>query len=838
MQNKNNLFISWIVIGFFLINCFYVPVYAENNNTYFTKPTVVNAEDNNKTVQLYNKTENNINISNIEKIFYNPDKPDYLKQFGYEIFTNKSVLTDSSKTSKDYKLNIGDRLDIYFWGDSIDMINLSGSELIKNSNDVQVDKEGNLFIQGVGIIPAKGRTIFSIEKFIMAGVSSKFDSIKVKAVVADSGKFPVIITGNVKYPGTVFVNTRSTILDALNFAGGIQKNGSLREVIYINSKTKKRKSVDLYALILNGNYNQITFGEGDLIFVKPVGKVAAVDNGVKNPGIYEFKNNETLKDIVNFASGFLPNINQKLMQIEGFDLVSGGKKIYDVKYSDLAQLKLKDGDFLQFKNLYDQPENFVNISGNIKNPGRFQYKKGLKLADVLKSKDELLSGTFTDQAVIERVFGISKEIVSIPVSLIDFFNGYTNPELMPQDQIKIFPSTSMETICVSGCILNPGIIPYNENMTLKNVLASVRFTVNSSNFENVSNTDKKIDEIQIKNIVAEITGKNNQNIINTAENVDNNSQSTASAVENASNNQYNISIAENSLNNKEITKVVYLYDLLVQNNKTQDLILQAGNRILFRELKPNENLETVQILGHVNTPGIYKYSDNLKLKDVINMAGGVNNNGYLKGIIFLRKSVLDTQKQILDDYILKQQESLSDKLTKLEISDQKQINVNVQSYIKNQMNLLEMLKEKAQKGYGRISLNINSNDVNNLSEDENLDIQPGDEIFVPLLSKYIMVLGEIMNQTAINYDKNKTVKDYINNVGGFTEYSHKNAIYIVKAGGMAERVKFASRKKLEPGDTILVPRKEQLQIDWTQVFKDFIEVAARVLSSVYVITKI
>jgi len=55
---------------------------------------------------------------------------------------------------------------------------------------------------------------------------------------------------------------------------------------------------------------------------------------------------------------------------------------------------------------------------------------------------------------------------------------------------------------------------------------------------------------------------------------------------------------------------------------------------------------------------------------------------------------------------------------------------------------------------------------------------------------------------------------------------------------MAEKVKFASRKKLEQGDMILVPRKEQSPIDWTQVFKDFIEVAARVLSSVYVLTKI
>lgn len=825
MKIKNHLFI--LSVAFLVINCFYLQVYAENNNIVVPKSPVAKIENN-------NKIEKFINVSNIEKIFYKPNKTDNLKQFGYEIFSDKSVLTDGSKTSKDYKLNIGDRLDIYFWGDSVDMINLNGSELIKNSNDVQVDKEGNIFLKGVGIISAKGRTVASVEKSIMAGVSSKFENIKVKAVVSDSGKFPIIVTGKVKYPGMVFLNTRSTILDALNFAGGVQKNGSLREIIYINSKTKKRTAVDLYDFILKGNYKQISFIEGDVLFVKPVGKIVAIDTGVKNPGIYEFKKNETLKDVVNFASGFLPNINQKLIQIEGFDSASGAKKVTDINYSDLSRLKPKDGDLLQFKPFYDQPENFVSISGNIKNPERIQYNKGMKLSDVLKSKDELLSGTFTDQAVIERVSGLSKDIVSIPVSLIDFFNGYTDPELLPQDQIKIFPSTSMETISVSGCILNPGIISYNENMTLKNVLSSVKFTKNSSNFENVSNTDKKIDEIQIKNIVAEITSKNNQNTVNADESIDNNAQDSTSVAENIENNE---SIPESTAIERETTKIVYLYDLLVKNDQKQDIVLQAGNRIFFRELNPTENLETVQVLGQVNLPGIYKYTDNLKLKDLINMVGGVNNSGYLKGIIFLSKSVSDTQKQVLDDYILKQQESLSDKLTKLENLDQKQINDNVQSYINNQMTLLEMLKEKSQKGYGRISLNLNSNNINDLSEDENLDIQPGDEIFVPLLSKYIMVFGETMNQTAVNYSKDKTVMDYINNVGGFAEHASKSRIYIIKAGGMAEKVKFISKQKLEMGDTIIVPRKES-PVDWTQVIKDFVEVSARVLNSVYILTKI
>ena len=204
--------------------------------------------------------------------------------------------------------------------------------------------------------------------------------------------------------------------------------------------------------------DNISFHEGDIIFVKPIGKVAALREGVKNPGIYEFKQDETLRHLINYAGGLMPSVDSKIVHVESFDNSAGEKLLKDIPYKNLWYIKPTDGDDISFKNLYDISENLVSIEGNIKHPGNFQYRPGMKLSNIIKNKNELLSQTFGDQAVIERLSGSDKEKIYIPVSLKDFFDGNINPALKPQDKIRIYVSTTAKTIEVSGYITNPGLI--------------------------------------------------------------------------------------------------------------------------------------------------------------------------------------------------------------------------------------------------------------------------------------------------------------------------------------------------------------------------------------------
>ena len=86
----------------------------------------------------------------------------------------------------------------------------------------------------------------------------------------------------------------------------------------------------------------------------------------------------------------------------------------------------------------------------------------------------------------------------------------------------------------------------------------------------------------------------------------------------------------------------------------------------------------------------------------------------------------------------------------------------------------------------------------------------GDSIIVPKNPNSISVLGEVLNPIAFEYSKKLTIKSAINQAGGYQQYADKRRIYVIKANGIVEKANrniFVRNIDLEPGDTIVVPRK-------------------------------
>ena len=106
-------------------------------------------------------------LSPLEKMFNTANSKNIINQIGYDIFDKGAFLSSNSKVTKSYKFTIGDKVDVFFWGDSVDLIAITGNEFLKSSNDLVVDKEGNITIPGVGLISAKGKTALNIEQEIL-----------------------------------------------------------------------------------------------------------------------------------------------------------------------------------------------------------------------------------------------------------------------------------------------------------------------------------------------------------------------------------------------------------------------------------------------------------------------------------------------------------------------------------------------------------------------------------------------------------------------------------------------------------------------------------------------
>lgn len=740
-------------------------------------------EDNDQELDVRHSVQDT--LSPIEKIYNGKENAltgNILYQAGYEQFGTSSADSKEStgKYDSSYKLSVGEKIEILSYGDSVDVISLSGSNLVKPKETTEVGSNGSLFIQGIGVVKAEGRTLGEVENEINKIAKSKYSNMKVKLQIPSGNGFSVFVYGEVARPGKVYVSNNSSVMDALSAAGGVKKTGTLRNIKYNN------KYVDLYNFLFLGNDNNIIVKANDKIFVDKIKNTMSFKNGVKAPGIYEFKTGETVGDLMKYAGDLMVTTQRNDVVMESFDKVSRQKTAKNIAYLTAKTTKLADGDTIQFQEMYNDVENIVTIQGNIKHPATYAYKEGMRLSDIIKDEKELMEETFIYQAVIRRVSGKNNVVETIPIYLKDFFAGLNDPILQPRDTITVYQNTNRKFIDVYGCINLPKHIPYTTDMKLADIMSDIQFVESGivdnrselyddenskeSNKEQLvqegeklkitATTEKVSKLIPTENIAVEITGKDGRSV-----------------------------------------RMFYLYDIMINSDAVKQIALYPEEKIFFRTLRPNEVIKKVRISGFVQRPGVYTFIKGQKLTDLIQAAGSLRDEADLRGTVFKRAHLKTKQVNLARYNTERDIKLIEGRLA----AGYKQAEVDNN----RKMTLIEQM-EKDQLEFGKqytgqIALNIKSNDLNKISDTDNLEMQDGDDVYIPRLSSYIAVLGEVYNEQSFIYKKRSHVKDYIKEVGGYTPNANKFRIYKIGVNGKAERV--CMRSRVEMGDTIVVPRR-------------------------------
>ena len=123
--------------------------------------------------------------------------------------------------------------------------------------------------------------------------------------------------------------------------------------------------------------------------------------------------------------------------------------------------------------------------------------------------------------------------------------------------------------------------------------------------------------------------------------------------------------------------------------------------------------------------------------------------------------------------------------------------------------MISMLKDEKgeleNKYTGQIALNIKSNDLDKISKLDNVELQDGDDIYIPRMSNQVSIIGEVYNEQSFVYKSGAKAKSYIKQVGGYTPNANRFRLYKVGVNGRAEKIHGWSR--LTQGDTIVVPRR-------------------------------
>ncbi len=728
-------------------------------------------------------------LSRIEDMFNTKDAQssgNVLRQAGYDLFGFSGATgATGGKFDGNYKLSIGEKVNVYLYGAAADVMAMSGSTLLNPRTRTEVDSKGNIFVQGIGLVQAENRTVSEVEASIARMASGKYRNLQVKLTVASGQEFSVFVYGHVAHPGKVIVGNNSSVFDALNAAGGVKKTGTLRNIKYVSYG--KTKYVDLYKMIFTGNDDNIIVRPNDKIFVGEIGKVIALKNGVATPAIYEVKDGETLQYIAkNYAGGLLPLTQTNEVTLSRIDSKLKQRSAVNISWDEAQKTQFQSGDAIEFRKLYNDTENVVVLQGNIKHPATYAYKEGMRLSDILKSEDELLEETFITQAVIRRVSGKDNTVENIPVFLKEFFSGMNDPVLKPKDVISIYKNTNSKFVDIYGCIDSPRHLTYSSGMTLKDAITNIKFIESDvTGLELESNNTQGVEKpVALQGTVEEndpqlLGNTTNSNSLIPTENI---------AVE--------ITSASGD------TSMYYLYDIMINSDRIKTIKLAPDDKVFFRPLRSNEIMKKVKVSGFVNTPGVFTFVEGKKLVDMIEMAGGLSKDADMRGVVFLRNNIRGNQINLAIKNNKRDVKLLEGRLA----SGYKQASSDQQTKLAMIKTLQDGESEIKDNYNGQISLNISSNDLDKLRKSHyNIEVQDGDDIYVPRIPNHVSVIGEVYNEQSFIYKDGAKAKYYIKEVGGYTPNANKFRIYKVGVNGSAEKIRMKSA--IKPGDTIVVPRR-------------------------------
>ena len=385
---------------------------------------------------------------------------------GYEFFTQRDTIPfwQNLPIFNHYILGPGDEVIIALWGES----NSYFSE--------KINRDGQVYIENIGILNLSGKTVDNAKQYIISKYSRVYSTLIgespksfIDLTLGELKSVNIHFVGFVNIPGVHVVHPFSNVISGLIQAGGIINKGSLREIQIIRNN-EIIGSIDIYNYLMRGeSFNDIRLMDQDIVYVPSRKSTIAITGNILRPGYYEILEKEKLSDLVGFAGG------RDRFSSNSIFLYKNGRNNNEghlIAHDQTSSYLISEGDSIHVP---QKPnfDNYVNIQGQIKNPGKYPFNENMKLNDLVNATmstyDKDFYKTMNLSSInIYRKNPISKDPLIITTSLeenIKLKNG--DHITMPLNNVF----EPIESIIITGEVETPGAYPANNLTTLDDILA-------------------------------------------------------------------------------------------------------------------------------------------------------------------------------------------------------------------------------------------------------------------------------------------------------------------------------------------------------------------------------
>jgi len=770
--------------------------------------------------------------------------PSGLPRFGQDFFQNTDIggLGANTPALPDYMISPGDEIQVYSWGRD------------SRNQTVVVDNEGMFNYPPLSPLRVAGLKFSDAQKLITSEIE------KIQGVTASVGlgrlkSIRIMVLGEAVRPGSYTLPAGITVTSALFRSGGISSIGSLRSV-QVRREDHVIATLDLYEMLLKGSSrNDIQLLPGDVVFIPLAGIQVAVSGWVKRPAIYEVKPGTKTLDVLELAGGLVSDAFKGRVRL---DRVESHKRniVLDVdmeKKDVLSNVAIEDGDILFVDRVLDKVDDAVFLKGNVNRPGRYQYKAGMTVRDLIPSLQDLQPETFFEYAHILRPATDDGRPTMLRFSLEDVFSRGMAVALEPRDTLVIYNRydvAARPVVKTSGMVRQPGTYPYRESMTISDLIIAagglgdaylpeahlLRVLYGSGS----DSLYTELIKVNLKNALANPDGEDNLKlkpfdslvvfsrtnfILPKSVSIYGavNGEGTYELAEHMgipelidlagglTKNSFTLNIevarsnlTKDSVRTREIVKLD-LQDLLSGKTAFQ---LQDGDGVYIREVVDARKHTSVTLSGEFDFPGRYEFATGEKLSSVIRRAGGFTPNAYLRGAVFIRQSVKAQQLQGSEDVGRRVQQELETRLQ--QTTDDKERTV-IQADLARQKQLLQEIQQAP--NLGRVVIKLDR-DLKFAGTDGDITLEDGDNVSVGPILSTISILGEVYSPTTVIYTKKtNTVAKCLAKAGGVNDFGeYSSTFYIAPDGSISTPETMGwfqsfGGLNVEPGGSIIVPTK-------------------------------
>lgn len=654
--------------------------------------------------------------------------------FGANLFSNVPSTfapVDNIPVSPDYVLGPGDELRIQVFGQ------------VNQQQQLAVDRNGDVTFPNVGAIHVAGVKYSDLPAFLKSQLSRVYRNFDLNVNLGQLRSIQVFVVGAARRPGGYTVSSLSTLLNALFASGGATAEGSLRD-IQLRRAGQSVVHFDLYDLLLHGDKTKdVPLAPGDVIFIPPVGAQVALSGSVDVPGIYEILPDTTATQVIKYAGGETAVGSGSQVRIERV-YEHSMRSLADVDLSHLDPI-LHNGDIIEVGEILGRYRNAITLRGNVASPGRYVWKDGMRITDLVPNKDQLITRQYYQRrnALGTSPLGYAPGTQSLQAS----GTGSTTSADAAVQTGTSNTSTSGGGSVGSALTGTNGVFPAANDVVLS--------------APDIDWTYAVIERLNQDTLITSLVPFNPGRLY---------------------------------LDGDQSQNLPLFPGDIVTFFSTADLKVPTTQQTRF-----------VRLEGEFVASGIYSVQPGETLHHLLQRAGGFTPDAYLYGSEFTRESTKRVQKQRLNEYadsVQAQVAAQSANSNAQALNDQDTAATKASSDQASQV----VARLRNVQPIGRIVLEVKP-DSRGIEAVPDLPLEDGDRFVVPRVPSTVAVEGQVYSANAFVFTRGRRERDYLKQAGGPDRNADKKRVFILRADGSVYSRQYGNvdRATMFPGDTIVVP---------------------------------